>query len=246
MRKRRLKRGIVFVLLLFLLVGCYATVVYFVIGTKINNIYVYGNTYLSDQEIIELSNLQDYPNYYTSNSLNIEKKLKKNSLIKDVKVIKRFFKQIHIYVEEHEILLKTGEKYILEDKSEITFYKDIYNVPILINYVPNTKMESFIDKLSKVETDVLIKISEIKYDPTELDEDRFLLYMNDDNYVYITLTKLDLINKYNETLEQLEGKKGILYLDSGSYFKIKEWTKIMFILFKTFKIYDIIQQLYLK
>ena len=46
--------------------------------------------------------------------------------------------------------------------------------------------------------------------------------MNDDNYVYITLTKLDLINKYNETLEQLEGKKGILYLDSGNYFKIKE------------------------
>ena len=222
MKKRRLKRGIVFILVLLLFTSIYAAVVYFIIGTKINNIYIYGNTYLSDQEIIELANLQDYPNYYTTSTSIIEKKLEKQELIKDVKVEKKFFKQIHIYVYEHKVLFKMDDKYILEDKSEIILSNDIYNVPILINYVPNTKMDSFISKLNEVSDDVLVKISEIKYDPTELDEDRFLLYMNDDNYVYITLTKLDLINKYNETLEQLEGKKGILYLDSGNYFKIKE------------------------
>lgn len=222
MKKRRLKRGIVFILFLLLFVSIYAAVVYFIIGTKINNIYIYDNTYLSDQEIIELANLQDYPNYYTTSALSIEKKLEKQELIKDVVVKKKFFKQIHIHVYEHKVLFKMEDKYVLEDKSEITLSNDIYNVPILINYVPNTKMDSFISKLNEVSDDVLVKISEIKYDPTELDEDRFLLYMNDDNYVYITLTKLDLINKYNETLEQLEGKKGILYLDSGNYFKIKE------------------------
>lgn len=222
MKKRRLKRGIVFILFLLLFTSIYAAVVYFIIGTKINNIYIYGNTYLSDQEIIELANLQDYPNYYTTSTSSIEKKLEKQELIKDVVVKKKFFKQIHIHVYEHKVLFKMDDKYILEDKSEIILSNDIYNVPILINYVPNTKMDSFISKLNEVSDDVLVKISEIKYDPTELDEDRFLLYMNDDNYVYITLTKLDLINKYNETLEQLEGKKGILYLDSGNYFKIKE------------------------
>ena len=222
MKKRRLKRGIVFILFILLLIGIYAAIVYFIIGTKINNIYIYGNTYLSDQEIIELTNLQDYPNYYTTSASSIEKKLEKQELIKDVKVEKKFFKQIHIHVYEHKVLFKMDDKYVLEDKSEIIFANDIYNVPILINYVPNTKLDSFITKLNEVSDDILIKISEIKYDPTDLDEDRFLLYMNDDNYVYITLTKLDLINKYNETLEQLEGKKGILYLDSGNYFKIKK------------------------
>ena len=29
------------------------------------------------------------------------------------------------------------------------------------------------------------------------------------------------INKYNEMIEKFEGKKGILYLDSGNYFQIK-------------------------
>lgn len=220
MNKRKLKKGAIFVLLLILLVVVFSSIVYFVIGSEVKNIYIYGNINLTDQEIIELAKLQDYPNFYTTSSNKIENNIKKNPLIKKVKVKKRFFQQVHIYIEEYKILFKSDDKYTLENEKEITLLKDNYNVPILINYVPNTKMESFISKLKEVDDSVLIKISEIKYDPTELDEDRFLLYMNDDNYVYITLTKLDLINKYNDAIEQLEGKKGILYLDSGNYFKI--------------------------
>ncbi len=220
MKKRKLKKGAIFVLLLILLVVIFSSIVYFVIGSEVKNIYIYGNTNLTDQEIIELAKLQDYPNFYTTSFNKIENNIKKNPLIKEVKVKKRFFQQVHIYIEEYKILFKTDEKYTLENGQEITLLKDNYNVPILINYVPNTKMKSFISKLKEVDDSVLIKISEIKYDPTELDEDRFLLYMNDDNYVYITLTKLNLINKYNDAIEQLEGKKGILYLDSGNYFKI--------------------------
>ncbi len=220
MNKRKLKKGAIFVLLLILLVVVFSSIVYFVIGSEVKNIYIYGNINLTDQEIIELAKLQDYPNFYITSSNKIENNIKKNPLIKKVKVKKRFFQQVHIYIEEYKILFKSDDKYTLENEKEITLLKDNYNVPILINYVPNTKMESFISKLKEVDDSVLIKISEIKYDPTELDEDRFLLYMNDDNYVYITLTKLDLINKYNDAIEQLEGKKGILYLDSGNYFKI--------------------------
>ena len=44
--------------------------------------------------------------------------------------------------------------------------------------------------------------------------------MNDGNYVYITIYKTLAINEYNKILPNLEGKKGILYLDSGNYFEI--------------------------
>ena len=40
--------------------------------------------------------------------------------------------------------------------------------------------------------------------------------------VYLTLTKFKQIEYYNDVLEQLEGRKGILYLDSGNHFQIKE------------------------
>ena len=45
--------------------------------------------------------------------------------------------------------------------------------------------------------------------------------MNDGNYVYITLTKIKRLNKYGEIKEELQGKNGIVYLDSGNYIEIK-------------------------
>ena len=46
--------------------------------------------------------------------------------------------------------------------------------------------------------------------------------MNDGNLVYITLTKITKINKYNSIYSEMEGKKGIIYLDSGDYIEVKE------------------------
>lgn len=221
MKKRKLKKGVLFIIFLFLVL-IYALFIYFIAGFNINNIYVYDNHYLTDQEVIDLANLSNYPNYYTFSTSSAIKKIKSNVLIKDVKIKKRFFKQVHIYIEEYKIILKVDDKYVLENGEEVSLTNDNYNIPILINYVPNTKMDSLISKMSEIDDAIFTKISEIKYDPTEVDEDRFLVYMNDENYVYLTLTKFDIINKYNEALEQLEGKKGILYLDSGNYFKIKD------------------------
>ena len=63
-------------------------------------------------------------------------------------------------------------------------------------------------------------ISEIEYYPNDIDKERFILTMNDGNYVYITLYKTYLVNDYIKILSTLENKKGILYLDSGNYFEI--------------------------
>ena len=73
-----------------------------------------------------------------------------------------------------------------------------------------------------IKEDTLGKISDIEYKPNEYDKDRFLLYMDDGNMVYLTLTKFKMINYYNDVLSQLEDKHGILYLDNGNHFQIKE------------------------
>ena len=46
--------------------------------------------------------------------------------------------------------------------------------------------------------------------------------MNDGNYVYLTLNKFNKINHYIEIIKEFNNKKGILYLDSGEYFKVIE------------------------
>ena len=79
-----------------------------------------------------------------------------------------------------------------------------------------------IDKFSLLNSDVITKISEIEYVPNNYDKERFVFYMNDLNEVYITLNKLKEFNKYNNIKKQIGINKGILYLDSGNFFEIKE------------------------
>ena len=86
----------------------------------------------------------------------------------------------------------------------------------------SNKYDTFISKMALIDKGILGKIADIEYTPNDYDKDRFLLYMDDGNMVYLTLTKFKQINYYNEVLEQLEGRKGILYLDSGNHFQIKE------------------------
>ena len=149
--------------------------------------------------------------------------LKKNPYIKSVNVKKKFFGKIYITIEEKNLLYRDNEtnKIILEDKSELNDNNE-YQLPILLNYIPDTKYDSFIKGMNKVTDNVKVQISEIKYYPNEQDDERFLLYMTDGNSVYLTLAKFKQINYYEDVLDMLEGKKGILYLDSGNHFQIME------------------------
>ena len=149
--------------------------------------------------------------------------MKKNPYIKKIKVKKKLFRTIEIIIEEEKILFRKDENklLVLENGKEVDD-KLKYNVPILLNYVPDTKYNTFLNKMSKINDSVKAEISEIMYEPNNQDDDRFLLSMNDGNLVYLTLTKFKQINYYEEVLDQLEGKKGILYLDSGNHFKIMD------------------------
>ena len=44
--------------------------------------------------------------------------------------------------------------------------------------------------------------------------------MNDGNYVYLTLDRFNNVNSYIDIIKKFGSKKGILYLDSGEYFKV--------------------------
>ena len=82
--------------------------------------------------------------------------------------------------------------------------------------------KKFLKKFNLVDKDTLLNISEIKYEPNDIDKERFLLSMNDGNYVYVTMSKFNAINNYLEISKTLGEKNGILYLDYGNYFVPKE------------------------
>ena len=118
-------------------------------------------------------------------------------------------------------LVRSENKYRLSD-NKLYDLDDVLSVPTLINYIPESNEKKFVNAFKNIDNNIISMISEIEYSKTSYDSDRFLLYMNDGNMVYVTTTKLKSLNKYVDIVSKLENKKGILYLDSGNYFEIKE------------------------
>lgn len=195
------------------------------IDTKVKNIIITGNEVINDEEVITRSKLTNYPSFYKSSTKTMEKAIKENPIVKSVNIKREFYHIFNIEIEEYEILYKKEDngKYVLENKEEITLTNNIpYMIPRLINEIPNNKLKSFIKYYKRINKDIREKISEIKYDPNDYDKDRFLLYMDDGNSVYLTITKFERLNYYNDVLPQLDGRKGYLYLDSGNHFQIMQ------------------------
>ena len=222
-KKKRLK--LIPFLLFILVIESIVFLIDILLDTRIKNIVIKGNKIVTDQQIIDEAKLSDYPSFYKTTSYAIKKNLEKNYFIKEVKVKKSFYHVLTIELKEYKVLLKkeTTGKLVLENMNEVTINQDVpYTVPRLINEVPSSKYKELLKNLLKVKSNVRSSISEFYYDPNEFDKDRFLLYMDDGNSVYLTLTKFRMINYYNDVLPQLDGKKGILYLDSGNHFQIME------------------------
>ena len=193
---------------------------------KITNIYVTGNNLLKESEILSHTNLLEYPKIYQVSTKEIEDELVKLDLINNVNVHKSLFGKITIEIDENKVLYqKNNGKYVLSDNNEVELNNNILGIPTLVN-----ECEEVCEKLNKkmllINNDTMKHISEIEYKKTDLDKERFMFYMDDGNYVYITLSKINLINSYNEIYPTLEGKKGILYLDSGNHFEIKKDNKV--------------------
>lgn len=216
-KKTKIKFGkiILFLIILFLI----GYLLFYLLNLPITNIYISNNNLLKDQEIIEEANLEDYPSTFSIRTKKIEKKLTDNVLIKKAKVKRTHLFQIYIEIEENKPLFynENNEKTVLSDGKESEIR---YNVPNLINYIPDSKYETFIKVMNEVDASILEHISEIKYDPNSVDDERFMLYMNDSNYVYINLNKFNSINSYLNIIKKFSTQKGILYLDSGEYFQV--------------------------
>lgn len=220
MKKKKRKISFLKILIVFLLIYLFVVGAYKLVTINIKNIYVIGNTYIKDKYIIEKAGLTNYPPFFLTTKSSIKKKLLADDEILDVKVKKDLF-SVYLYVEENVPLFynKNNNKIVLKNGKEII---DKYNVAVLNNYVPDTIYDDFINKMGNVDSDILDRISEIAYKPNDVDTKRFYLLMDDGNEVYLTLDDFLKINSYMEIIKTLDGSKGIVYLDSGNYFEIKE------------------------
>lgn len=223
--KKRVKRKfnpLKFLSFIAFIIICYFLTVY-LLDIKTKNIVVLNNNYYSDEKIIETSGIENYPKFLSLNTNKIKKKLLKLDSIENVTIKKKWNFVLELTIKEKKILylVRSENKYRLSD-NKLYDLDDVLSVPTLINYIPESNEKKFVNAFKNIDNNIISMISEIEYSKTSYDSDRFLLYMNDGNMVYVTTTKLKSLNKYVDIVSKLENKKGILYLDSGNYFEIKE------------------------
>ena len=219
-KKRKLRiSGLIFILLFLYIIVMLG---YYFFSMPIKRIVVTGNAYISEHEIISVADINVKTSVFKASSSSIKKKVNKIPLIKNVKVKKSIWGSINIMVEENKLLFYNvlNGKLYLSDESTINEENGYFGYPTLVNYIPSDTMTKFIKGFTKIDDDIIAMISEIEYSPDRynnviIDDERFLLRMNDGNKVYINIVNIEKLNKY-QTIYASVGSGGILYLDSSS------------------------------
>ena len=207
---------------IFFLLFCIGLIYVYFANLNMKNIIIKGNEYVSDNEIIMLAGIKDYPKLFQISSLKMNENILKNDYIDSVKIHKSITGTLTIEISEASSLFynRNHNRLVLSNHKEIQS-ENLNGVPILVNYVPDSFNTRLIDELAGIHKDVLTLISEIEYQPWKsndvvIDDTRFFLRMNDGNTVYVNLLHMEKLNNYIEIYATLEGKHGILYLDSAS------------------------------
>lgn len=218
-KKHRFRSLIVIILFIYLMV----TFVYYCFNLPVKNIYVIGNFYLSDTEIIETSGLKNYPAMTKVHPNKIKKNLEKLDLVQNAKIKRNILGKVTIQIEENiPLFIYRSDNLVYLSNGKTTKDNDMFlGIPYLVNYTPKEKLQTFIKKFSQINPDVISLISEIYYDPEtkddiSIDDERFLLKMNDGNSVYVNIVNLKRLNNYEKIFATIdEGLRGILYLNSN-------------------------------
>ena len=217
--KLNIPRIIVVLLVIYIL----GYLCYYIYSSPVHHYEISGNTHISDADILRAADLQDYPSFITLSFKGKEKKIEELDLVKKAKLKYGWNFTIKIIIEENTpvFIKKSNNHVVLADGTEIENTNNIVGIPTLLNETPREQLNLLAENLAKVKSGILYGVNEIEYSPSYntvnnkvIDDNRFLLYMNDKNTVYITAGRADVLNHYLNVIatNQIVGN-GTFYLD---------------------------------
>lgn len=226
-RKKKLIRH------LTILVGFFAVLIlvtlYFLSPfSKVNEIYVSGNRQLTENEVRQVTGLDNTDFIVTVNNQKIKNKLEKQELIKKATVEKKGLQNLKINISEYQTvgyvekkgmyydILESGK--ILNDNAQKF---PIGNRALYVGFKNDETLHDMVEQINQLPEEVARAISEIHLEPKKSDAEHVMLYMNDGNQVSATIpTFAEKMSFYPSLVAQLqEGQKGVINLEVGSYFE---------------------------
>ncbi|WP_096154724.1 MULTISPECIES: cell division protein FtsQ/DivIB [Bacillus] len=226
-RKQKANRRLIIYLSFFFILIIF--IIYFQSPlSKVSAIQVIGNERVSEEEVIELSTIDNSTSYWRVNEKEVSVAIKSHPEIKGVILKKKLPNTVEIIVEEHlriayifddgdyRPVLDNGKILIPQPDSTIP-----HDAPIMFYWKKHELLVSFIDELLKLPESVIYAISEIHHTPVENNNHLLTLYMNDGFEVRANIR--DFSNKlksYPSIVSQLDpSQKGVINLEVGAFFK---------------------------
>lgn len=218
-RQKRIQYIIITILVLLILLFL---IYMFTPLSRISNVKISGNNNISDSKIEKALDVKDSSRMYTYSKSKGISNLKKNDLIKDVKIEKQLPNTLKVQIVENEVVgvVKDKNNYVpvIEGNKELKNYDgDIAGSgPILDGFKGDDK-DNMIKALSKMPSEVRNMIAEINYAPEQNSPNRILLYMKDDMQVVGNMKTIANKIKYYPQMSQSLSKDSSGNLKNEGY-----------------------------
>ncbi|MDT8859118.1 FtsQ-type POTRA domain-containing protein [Alkalihalobacillus sp. MEB130] len=226
-RKQRANRRLLFFLSFFFLL--LLLMVYFQSPlSHVRNVAVVGNYFVSDEELIKLSKVDNGTSMW-----NLEQEVVVDRILSHVEIrsahIERVLPStIKISVEEYARIgyLYREDKYypILETGhylEELPRHEFPSDAPLLIGFSQGELLAELSAELQELPSQLIERISEIFYEPTESDSLSIVLFMTDGIEVHTSIRNFsEYLAPYPSIVRELDQEKqGILHLRMSPYFE---------------------------
>ncbi|MEJ8765642.1 FtsQ-type POTRA domain-containing protein [Oceanobacillus sp. HCA-5259] len=230
-RKKKANRRLVF----------YMTIFFFLISiivylqsplSEVKQVTVHNNSFIPDEEIVEISGLSEKQNIWAIDFAAIEESLENSPIIDKVTVDRKLPNTVAITVQEKEIIgiledeegiyfpvLESGE--LLETIEHQSFTGE---APLLIGFTDKEYLAKAANELNKLPKDILDLISEMYWQPTEDNKNNVLFYMSDGFIVQSSIRDFaEGMTTYPSVVSQLDPEvKGVIHMGVGVYFEAFE------------------------
>jgi len=220
-KKVKKKLNIKALLVLLLIIYLIGMVLYTIITMPIKNIYIKNTRLITDNEIIEVAGIKDYPSIFMLSKKKLEEKIGELELVNKVNVKKKLNGKVIIEIEEAYPVFynRTTGLVMLSNGKEVDNKSKYLGIPTLVKRVPNDLLQEFVKSFNVVDKDIIGMINEILYDPDIedgiiIDDSRFKLFMNDSNIVYVNVVNMKRLNDYKTFYQVIGDVRGTLALDS--------------------------------
>jgi cell division protein FtsQ len=226
-RKQKANRRLIYYLSFFFLL--LLVVVYFQSDlSHVKKITVSGNYFVTDNEILEKSNISTKTKYLNVSEDEIMDRLEDISEVSSVSIQKKFFNQVVIKVSEFQRvgyfrkenlyypMLQNGKMLEPLKKNERPV-----NAPVIVSWKDPEQLEMMAQELQKLPEGIIHRISEITHTPSSNSSNQLTLFMTDGNKVVTSISKFsERLTAYPSLVSELKPEeKGTFYLGISTRFE---------------------------